>query len=116
MAESGAAGFIAGLERLGLAWRREAGLIIFPIFAAGGSRKGTDVESGVSIDELTRWPQIPPHWIHLPSEIAFRQTNARGSTVANWTQHSRNLLGWGDAVEPTQAWVAHVRGVLEEAG
>jgi len=115
MGEAGAAGFIAGLERLGVYWRREADLIIFPVLAAGGGRNGVEIESGVSIDELSRWPQIPPHWIHLPAEVAFTQTNARASTVANWTQHSRNMAGWGDAAEPAQAWVAHVRGVLEEA-
>jgi hypothetical protein len=31
------------------------------------------------------------------------------------TKHSRQIKDWGDAADPAQAWVAHVRAILDEA-
>jgi hypothetical protein len=113
--DAGLDGFIDGLGRLGISVRREADLVVFEVTAPGGAHAGADVETGVSAEELVRWPQVPPHWVHLPSTIRLARTNSRPSSVAGWLRHSRNITAWGDAAEPAQAWVAHVRGVLEEA-
>lgn len=111
----GVEGFLDGLRRLGVGARREADLVVFAVTAAGGAHAGADVETAVSVDELARWPQVPPHWVHLPQTIRLSRTNSRPSSLAGWLRHSRNIAGWGDAAEPAQAWVAQVRGVLEEA-
>lgn len=113
--DAGVDGFLAGLSRLGVVFRREADLVIFTVTGMGHGRPGDLIESAVSIDELARWPQVPPHWVHLPEEIHVARTNSRSSSVPGWVRHSRNIRGWGDAEEPAQAWVAHVRGVLQEA-
>ena len=105
--------FLAGLSRLGVESRREADLVIF-VVPATFAEAGDPIESGVSISELSRWPQVPPHWVHLPAAIRLARTNARASSLPGWVRHSRNIRGWGDADEPAQAWVAHVRGVLQE--
>lgn len=113
--ETGVNGFIDGLRRLGIEARQESGLIIFSVTASDGAHAGNAVETGVSSGELRRWPHVPPHWVHLPQGVRLAQTNSRDSSVAGWLRHSRNIKGWGDASEPAQAWVAHVRGVLGEA-
>lgn len=113
--EAGVQGFIAGLKRLGIEPRQEAELVVFDVSASDGAYAGDKVETGVSSRELGHWPQVPPHWVHLPSSIHLPHTNSRESSLAGWLRHSRNIKGWGDASEPAQAWVAHVRGVLGEA-
>lgn len=113
--EAGVHGFVIGLQRLGVLSRRQADLIIFTVTAAGGAHAGTEVETAISIEELARWPQVPPHWVHFPAAVRLPYTNLRDSSVGGWLRHSRNIRGWGDAAEPAQAWLAHVRGILEEA-
>lgn len=111
---AGLEGFLAGLSRLGIASRREGDLVIF-VVPETSAHAGDPIESGISVGELVRWPQVPPHWVHLPATIHLARTNARASSVPGWVRHSRNVRGWGDAAEPAQAWVAHVRGMLQEA-
>ena len=63
--------------------------------------------------ELAAWPAVPPHWVHLPTDITFARTDAdMNGCLPGWTRHSRQIASWGDATEPAQAWLAHVRGVL----
>ena len=72
--------------------------------------------TAVGIDELASWPALPAHWVHLPNVITFLHTNACAQqTLSGWTRHSRQIVGWGDATEPAQAWLAHVRSVIGEA-
>lgn len=57
-----------------------------------------------------------PHWVHLPETVTFTRTNIdRNECLPAWARHSRQIVGWGDATEPAQAWLGHVRGVLAEA-
>ena len=106
--------FVDAMSRLGLSPTVEAGLVIFRITPAAGARSGTPVEIAVSLEELTGWPQVPPHWIHLPSDVEFAMTNSAPSSKAGWNKHSRNSAGWGDA-PPEVCWTAHVQAVLSEA-
>ena len=92
----------------------EAGLVICSITPVAGACASSSLEAGVSVDELGGWPQVPPHWIHLPSEIKFASTNSQSSPKAGWLRHSRNCAGWGDA-PPAVCWTAHLQAVLIEA-
>lgn len=116
LTETGVEGFLAGLRRCGCEPVVENGVVQFTVTAVAGSHASQDVPTGVDVGELAAWPTAPPHWIHLPSSIAFPAgTNAEPSAVPGWSKHSRNIVGWGNAEEPAQAWLAHARAVLEES-
>jgi hypothetical protein len=108
-------GFIAGLRRCGLEPIVEAGVVTFIVEPLTGAHAGTPVPTGVGTDELSGWPAIPPHWVHVPSTVAFARSNTQTSPISGWLKHSRQIGGWGDAAEPAQAWISHVRAVLGEA-
>jgi hypothetical protein len=48
--------------------------------------------------------------------VQFTSTNSnQEETLPGWVRHSRQVNGWGDAEEPAQAWLAHLRRVLQDA-
>lgn len=106
--------FIADTRELGLAPEVEAGLVIYRVTPIDGAYAGTPVETGVSVDELGSWSQVPPHWVHLPTSVHFPETNSQPSSKSGWSMHSRQISGWGDA-PPAVEWVSHIRAVLSEA-
>lgn len=106
--------FAVQMARLGLHPRMEAGLVIYGIEPVEGARAGILVDTAVAIDELARWPQVPPHWIHLPGDVVLARTNSRPSPRPGWMMHSRQIADWGRD-DPGVAWASHVRGVLSEA-
>ncbi len=111
---SGVQGFVDDMTELGFAPTVEAELVIYRVEPINGAHAGNGVETGVSTEELDRWPQMPPHWIHLPARISFSQTNSQPSPKSGWSMHSRDFKGWGDAA-PGKNWASHLRGVLGEA-
>lgn len=112
--DQGVQAFMDDMTQNGFEPREEAGLIVYRVTPVDGAHSGTAVETGVSTDELTPWPQAPPHWIHLPGDIGFSSTNSDTSSKQGWLKHSRQLDGWGDA-PPAICWVGHVRAALGEA-
>ena len=106
--------FVDAMTKLGLSPAVEAGLVICRITPAAGARAGRAVEVGAAVDELGGWPQVPPHWIHLPADVGFASTNSDNSPKTGWLKHSRNSAGWGDA-PPAVCWTAHLQAVLSEA-
>lgn len=106
--------FIEQVTRLGLRPRAETGLVLYVVEPVEGARIGTEVETGVAVDELGHWPQVPPHWIHLPAEVTLARTNSRPSSRPGWLMHSRQIADWGRD-DPAIAWISHVRCVLGEA-
>lgn len=113
--DEGLDGFIAGLRRCGCNPEVRDGVVTFAVVAVGGSRAGIATETGVAVDELGAWHAVPPHWVHLPSAVRFERTNTQDSPITGWLKHSRQPKNWGNVPEPAQAWIAHVRGMLEEA-
>lgn len=113
--EEGADGFLAGLRRCGCTPEIRNDVVVFTVVPIGGGRADIPTETGVAVDELRMWAAAPPHWVHLPGEVRFARTNTQSSTIAGWLKHSREPKKWGNAEEPAQAWIAHVRGMLEEA-
>ena len=112
--EPGVQRFIDDLTGLGFNPSVEAGLVIYQITPVDGVHAGVSVETGVSADELSPWPQAPPHWVHFPDRINFRRTNSQASPKLGWLMHSRQISGWGDS-PPGIGWSSHVRAVLSEA-
>lgn len=112
---SGAEGFVAGLRECGLEALIRNGVVTFAVEPVGGVLAGQAVEAGVSTNELGAWPAVPPHWVHLPSEVRFARSNTQPSELSGWTKHSRGTNGWGDAAHPAQAYLGHVRAVLGDS-
>lgn len=111
----GVQGFLEGLTRLGLAPRVEGDLILYGIEPVDGARAGLLVETAVSVEELSRWPLVPPHWLHFPGDVRLARTNSQPSSRSAWTKHSRQIKEWGHEPNPAAGWAGHVRGVLSEA-
>lgn len=108
-------GLVAGLGAYGADPFTAEEVLQFTVVPAAGAYAGTPVSVGVGLDEVGTWPLLPPHWIHLPESVIFPATNSQPSTVPGWLKHSRNIQNWGDAVDPAQAFLAHVRAVLGDA-
>jgi hypothetical protein len=113
--DTGLDGFLASLRRCGLDPVVEAGVVAFTVEPIAGGRVGTSVPTGVGTDELAGWPAVPPYWVHFPAECRFANSNTQPSSKAGWTKHSRQINRWGNAAEPAQAWLAHVRAIAGEA-
>lgn len=111
----GLEGFIAGLRRCGLEPVVEADVVTFDIEPVQGAHAGWSLATGASVEEVVSWPAVPPHWVHFPSEVTFSHSNTQPSSRPGFTKHSRQISRWGNAAEPAQAWLAHVRGVAGEA-
>ncbi|MFB8276982.1 hypothetical protein [Nocardia colli] len=112
---AGVDAFVAGLHRCGVELTREGGVVIFAVEAVTISGPRI-LQTGVAVAELQAWPAVPPHWVHFPDSIQFTSTNTNsGETLPGWTRHSRDIRDWGNAAEPAQAWLAHVRSVLADA-
>jgi hypothetical protein len=107
--------FIAGLRQCGVKAAVTQDIVVFTVVAAGRSGPVT-TQTGVAIAELGAWPAVPPHWVHLPAAVRFASTNINvEETLPGWVRHSRTVNGWGDAEEPAQAWLAHLRRILRDA-
>ena len=106
--------FVEAMTEFGLYPVVEAELVICRFTPLDGARANCIVEVGVSIGELENWPQMPPHWIHLPAEIGFAETNIRTSSKSGWLMHSRGCPGWGDSPQ-ARHWIGHLQTVLGKA-
>ena len=82
--ESGVERFIDDMIRYGFDCEVDDGLVVFGITPVEGAHAGDPIETGVSKAELDPWPQVPPHWIHLPASITFPKTNSKPSSRSGW--------------------------------
>jgi hypothetical protein len=112
---TGPDGFTAGLSTYGAAPAAVDRHIVYNVDVVEGRFAGQTVETAVAIDELARWPLVPPHWIYLPNNVSFAATNTQPCSMPGWLGHSRQIIGWGNDPDPIAGWVAHVRGVIGEA-
>ena len=112
--QTGVEAFMQAMTELGFEATLEAELVLYQVQPVDGAHAGKPIETGVAIDELEPWPQVPPHWLHFPSGVRFSRTNSQPSSKSGWLMHSRQITGWGDAPAGI-AWASHVRAVLCEA-
>ncbi len=111
----GVEAFVEDLEHHGARPQAIGGHVVYVVEAVEGRFAGEIVETAVDLSELARWPLVPPHWVHLPGEVQFANTNSRPSPLSGWVQHSRQITGWGRDTDPASGWLAHVRGVVGDA-
>lgn len=108
--------FVDGLTRLGCVVDTRGGLLVVEVAPLAGSRLGQLVDVGVAAEELTSWPLVTPHWVHLPGDLDMPGSNRQPSDqLPGWSKYSRPLKTRADTcTAPARAWLAHVRTLLEE--
>jgi hypothetical protein len=107
-------GFVAGLDAQGIGAARRGDLLVYSVAPLVGARAGTPVETGVEASELSGWPTVPPHWIHVPTDLNI--PGSQPSALAGWSRYSRPHPGRIDAASnPANSWIAHVREFLGHA-
>jgi hypothetical protein len=96
--------------------RAEPGRLMYDVLAVGGAPAGQMVVTGVSLAEVHNWPQVPPHWVHLPDTVVFEATNSDTTDCPpGWRRYSRQFAFTDMSVPPATAWLRHVRGLLSLA-
>jgi hypothetical protein len=70
-------GFTAGLAAYGAAPTTIDRHIVYKVEVVEGRFAGRLVETAVAIDEVSRWPLVPPHWIYLHDTVTFAATNTQ---------------------------------------
>lgn len=111
----GVDGFVAELAAYGAAPTVSDQHVLYTVDVIEGRLAGQRVETAVGVDELARWPLVPPHWIYLHVDVTFPVTNTQACTLPDWVGHSRQIVGWGTDPDPVIGWMAHVRSVIGEA-
>jgi hypothetical protein len=100
----------------GTSVRAEPGRLVYEVLAVGGALAGQMVTTGVSLSEVQNWPQVPPHWVHLPDAVVFETTNSDNTDCPpGWRRHSREFVFTDMSVAPALVWLRHVRGLLSLA-
>jgi hypothetical protein len=108
--------FADDLIAAGAPVRAEPGRLMYEILAVSGALAGQMVTTGVSVAEVQNWPQVPPHWVHLPDAVVFEATNTDTTDCPRgWLRHSREFAFTDMSVSPAMAWLRHVRGLLSLA-
>ena len=110
--------FTEDMAAAGIPVRADGPRLLYTILAVAGSCAGQEVPTGVSVTEVQNWPQIPPHWVHLPDSVTFPtgETNTdETDTLPEWKRHSRDLGPWDMTVPPATAWIRQVRGIVSAA-
>ena len=108
--------FADDMTTAGALVRAEPGRLMFDILAVGGALAGQLVATGVSLAEVQTWPQVPPHWVHLPDTVVFETTNSDTTDCPpGWRRHSREFTLTDTSISLATAWLSHVRGLLSLA-
>lgn len=108
--------FLADLAGHGVEGQVQGPAVVYTVVAVAGGLAGQAVPTAVSINELTGWPAVPPHWIHFPVSVTFDQSNTDTiDCLEGWRRHSRDIGNWSTSRPPILNWLAHVRGVAAGA-
>ena len=87
--------FIQDMTELGFEPTLEDELVIYKVVAIGGAYPGTSLATGVGIDELQPWPQVPAALASLPCrlEVLDHQQQAISKVWMVNAQPSDNGVG-----------------------
>ncbi|KQV06695.1 hypothetical protein [Leifsonia sp. Root112D2] len=110
----GVEGFVADLGEFGVKAAREGPSVMYDLEILDGSRAGTPIRTGVSINELGAWPAVPAHWLHFEVGTHFSQQGSTDTSdvLPGYIRHSWDTSFWLPTEHPGRLWIAHVRSVL----
>jgi hypothetical protein len=106
--------FQAGLESLGVKTERRADLVVAHVDPPVGPGAGQLVEVGT--DPPPDYPNVPPHWVHLPERFELPGGSRNASELgAGWSKWSRPHPSWRGGPSAPNQWLAHIRKLLADA-
>lgn len=101
--------FTADLERLGFECEQQGQLVVVTLDVTPPELPAYRM---VGADPPPDFPNIPPHWLHLSSELALPQGKPRESELGpGWRKWSRKHPKWPPGAG-VREWVAHARSLL----
>ena len=107
---TGIAHFVAGLKEVGCRPEQRGSLVVVKLDIVVAERADLSV---VATDPPDDFPNIPPHWLHLPKELALPgETGSSSELGDDWRKWSRKHPRWKGGDNAVQAWLAQVRSLL----
>lgn len=106
---SGIDRFMTGLRALGIECEQRGNLVVATL---EDSPLGLPGPHEVGADPPGDFPNIPPHWVHLRTELVLPNGGPRASELGeSWRKWSRQHPRWKPGYG-SREWVAHVRSLL----
>jgi hypothetical protein len=101
--------FMAALKDLGLECEQRGQLVVVTLDVSPLNSSG---RHQVGADPPNDFPNVPPHWLHLRSDLALPQGGAQASELGtDWRKWSRPHPKWV-AGAGGREWVSHARSLL----
>ncbi len=101
---------MAGLRACGLTVEQRGALVVATL-DCGPS--GTVRSQAVGADPPDDFPNVPPHWLHLPKGIRLPGDAGQASELGDdWWRWSRPHPKWKGGESGARSWIAHVRSLL----
>ena len=105
--------FLEHLRQHGLKVRRRGELAVVELNIVEGPLRGDEVEVGT--DPPADYPNVPPHWLHLPAALSLKHGTGQASELGTgYLKWSRPHPRWIGDDRSGRRWVAHTRSLLAE--
>ena len=106
---SGIESFINGLDQLGIETERRGGLVLLTLDIVAGDTG----QPLAATDPPPDFPNVPPHWLHLPKDVQLIGSGSRDSELGpDWLRWSRPHPNWVGGEHASKRWLAHVRSLI----
>lgn len=107
---SGIERFMEEMLKLDLQCERRGKLVVVTMDVAPAGIPGPHL---VGTDPPPDFPNVPPHWLHVASDLELPDGGGRASSLGpGWRRWSRKHPKWTTRGTGGQKWVAQVRSLL----
>jgi hypothetical protein len=102
--------FIADLSALGRECERRNGLVVVTLDVERPDLVGP---LQVGADPPNEFPNLPPHWLHAPRQLAIPGGSPQASELGpDWLKWSRTHPKWKGGANAATLWLAHARSLV----
>lgn len=102
--------FVADLSALGRECERRNGLVVITLDVERPDLAGP---LQVGADPPNEFPNVPPHWLHAPRELAIPGGKPHASELGpDWLKWSRTRPNWKGGANGARIWLAHARSLV----
>lgn len=109
---SGCERFMVELKELGFECEQRGQLVVVTMDVSPPDLPSPHM---VGVEPPSDFPNVPPHWLHLSSDLALPEGKPRQSELGvGWQKWSRKHPKWPPGAGARE-WVAHVRSLLLSA-
>lgn len=107
---SGPDRFMTDLTALGLKSERRGNLVLVTLDI---EREDLPGPLQVGADPPADFPNVPPHWLHAPRQLALPSGNPQASELGpDWLKWSRQHPSWKSGTNGAKLWLAHARSLV----